>query len=130
MKKTVLRHSAAVGIACLLFVGFSGVARASDHPDRERNKDRGNYIFPDLAADGVTSDDVALAKAAAACEAAGTRLVLPAGKILLTGTATIVLNRCAMVGAGAPAGNRTGDYGTTILLTSETVPPFNSAPAG
>jgi hypothetical protein len=29
-----------------------------------------------------------------------------------------------MVGAGAPAGDTTGDYGTTILLTSKSVPPF------
>jgi hypothetical protein len=82
------------------------------------------YIYPNLAADGVTSDDVAVAKAAAACDAAGTRLVLPAGKILLTGAATVVLDHCAMVGVGDPAGDDTGNYGTTILLTSETVPPF------
>jgi hypothetical protein len=50
--------------------------------------------------------------------------VLPAGKILLTGTATVVLNHCAMMGVGAPAGDDSGDYGTTILLTSEAVPPF------
>jgi hypothetical protein len=81
-------------------------------------------IHPILAADGVTSDDVALAKAAAACDAAGTRLVLPAGTILLTGAATIVLNHCAMSGVGTPAGDNSGEYGTTILLTSETIPPF------
>jgi len=81
-------------------------------------------IRPILAADGVTSDDVALASAAAACDAKGGRLVLPAGKILLTGEATIVLNHCSMEGVGAPAGDKTGDYGTTILLTSETVTPF------
>ena len=39
-----------------------------------------NYIYPTLAADGVTSDDVALAKAAAACDAGGARLVLPLEK--------------------------------------------------
>jgi hypothetical protein len=50
--------------------------------------DSDKYMHPNLAADGVTSDDVALAKAAAACDAAGARLVLPAGKILLTGSAT------------------------------------------
>ena len=94
------------------FAGASGTA-ASDHD-----------IHPNLAADGTTSDDIALAKAAAECDAAGTRLVLPAGKILLTGAATVVLNHCSMVGVGAPAGDDTGEYGTTILLTSESVPPF------
>jgi hypothetical protein len=29
-----------------------------------------------------------------------------------------------MVGVGAPAGDPSGNYGTTILLTSTTVPPF------
>jgi hypothetical protein len=48
----------------------------------------------------------------------------PPEEFLLTGAATIVLKHCAMVGAGTPAGDNTGDYGTTILLTSETVPPF------
>jgi hypothetical protein len=83
-----------------------------------------NYIRPSLAADGVTSDDLALARAAEACDALGTKLVLPAGRILLTGAVTIRLNHCAMVGVGAPAGDHTRTYGTTILLTSETTPPF------
>lgn len=86
--------------------------------------DRDRYIHPTLAADGVTSDDEALAKAAEACDEAGTKLILPAGRILLTGAKTIRLNHCAMVGVGAPAADKTGDYGTTILLTSETVSPF------
>jgi hypothetical protein len=81
-------------------------------------------IYPHLAADGVTSDDIALSKAAAACDAVGGRLILPPGQILLTGAATVTLNHCAMLGVGAPAGDDTGNYGTTILLTSETVPPF------
>jgi len=81
-------------------------------------------IHPHLAADGVTSDDLALARAAAECDAAGTRLVLPPGRILLTGAATIVLNHCSMEGVGAPAGDDTRHYGTTILLASESVPPF------
>jgi hypothetical protein len=50
--------------------------------------------------------------------------VLPAGKILLTGVTTVVLDHCSMEGVGAPAGDKTGDYGTTILLTSETTSPF------
>lgn len=91
--------------------------------DRD-DHDSDRYIHPHLAADGVTPDDIALARAAEECDALGTRLVLPAGRILLTGEATIVLDHCAMVGAGAPAGDHTGVYGTTILLTSETVPPF------
>jgi hypothetical protein len=85
---------------------------------------RDDSIYPTLAADGVTSDDLALAAAAAKCDAKGGRLVLPAGRILLTGAATIVLNHCSMLGVGAPAGDDRGEYGTTILLTSESVPPF------
>jgi len=96
----------------------TNTASASSSRDASKN------VYPNLAADGVTSDDVALATAAAACNAAGTKLVLPAGQILLTGAATITLDHCAMVGVGAPAGDSSGNYGTTILLTSETVPPF------
>jgi len=106
-----------LAVMSLVFISAQ-MASASSPVESDR------YIRPVLAADGVTSDDTALARAAAMCDAAGTRLVLPAGKILLTGAATIVLNHCAMEGVGAPAGDKTGDYGTTILLTSETVPPF------
>jgi hypothetical protein len=105
-------------IALFLIVISSQIAGASSSPDSEK------YIHPILAADGITSDDVALAKAAAACDAAGTRLILPPGQILLTGAATVVLDHCDMVGVGAPAGDNSGNYGTTILLTSESVPPF------
>jgi hypothetical protein len=99
-------------------ISSAELAKASGSTDNDKD------IHPNLAADGVTSDDVELAKAARECDAKGTRLVLPAGQILLTGTATVVLNHCAMLGVGAPAGDKTGNYGTTILLTSETVPPF------
>jgi hypothetical protein len=116
---TSLRHFALITVATISLVVLSAqIANASDVFDSDK------YIHPNLAADGITSDDVALAKAAAKCDAAGTRLVLPAGQILLTGAATIVLNHCAMMGVGGPAGDHTGNYGTTILLTSETVPPF------
>ena len=119
MNKIALRHFALIYLAIIsLTILSANIANAAGSLDSNK------YIHPNLAADGVTSDDVALAKAAAACDAAGTRLVLPAGKILLTGAATVVLNHCAMMGVGAPAGDKTGDYGTTILLTSETVPPF------
>jgi hypothetical protein len=104
-----------VTLVALLFAVNNANANAFDNDD---------YIRPSLAADGITSDDVALARAAEACEARGTKLVLPAGKILLTGEATIKLNHCAMVGVGAPAGDHAGTYGTTILLTSETTSPF------
>ena len=106
--------------AGVILVVMVSVNTASPSSSRDASK----YIYPNLAADGTTSDDVALAAAAAACDAAGTRLILPAGQILLTGAATITLNHCAMMGVGAPAGDNTGNYGTTILLTSETVPPF------
>lgn len=109
--------AAAIWVAALL-LNSTGFARALGSEDNDKE------IRPVLAADGVTSDDVALARAAEKCDAAGARLVLPRGKILLTGAATIVLNHCAMEGVGAPAGDHSGDYGTTILLTSETVPPF------
>jgi hypothetical protein len=114
VRRFALFHVAALALAVIL----AHVAGASISLDSEKD------IHPNLAANGVTSDHVALAKAAAACDAAGTRLVLPAGKILLTGEATVVLNHCAMIGVGAPAGDDSGDYGTTILLTSETVPPY------
>jgi hypothetical protein len=119
VNKIVLRNVVVISAAtlCLLIIS-TGIAKASNSLDSDGS------IHPVLAADGVSSDDVALAKAAAECDAAGTRLVLPAGKILLTGTATVVLNHCALMGVGAPAGDKTGDYGTTILLTSETAPPF------
>ena len=117
MSTTSLRHVALITVATIPLLLFSAdIANALDPLDSD--------IHPALAADGVTSDDVALAKDAEKCDAAGTRLVLPAGQILLTGAATIVLNHCAMMGVGAPAGDHTGNYGTTILLTSETVPPF------
>jgi len=113
------RSLALVHAATLSLVVLSAhIASASSPLDRDRD------IRPNLAADGITSDDTALARAAAMCDEAGARLVLPAGKILLTGAATIVLDHCSVEGAGAPAGDKTGDYGTTILLTSETVPPF------
>jgi hypothetical protein len=119
VNKIDVRHFALITVAVVsLVLNSAHFAGASSSVDSDK------YIHPNLAADGVTSDDVALAKAAAACDAAGTRLVLPAGKILLTGAATVVLNHCAMIGVGAPAGDNTGDYGTTILLTSETAPPF------
>ena len=104
MSKTALRHFALIAITAIPLIVF-----AADVTNASSSLDSDKYIHPTLAADGVTSDDVALAKAAAACDAAGTRLVLPAGKILLTGAATIVLNHCAMMGVGAPAGDHTGD---------------------
>jgi hypothetical protein len=119
VNRIAVRPFAPINLVAMFLVVISAhIASASSSLENDK------YIHPNLASDGVTSDDVALAKAAAACDAAGTRLILPAGKILLTGAATVVLNHCAMVGVGAPAGDDTGDYGTTILLTSETVPPF------
>jgi hypothetical protein len=78
-----------------------------------------------VKADGVTSDDVALKAAIDACAAGGLQLLLPAGKILLTGTATSDLRNCAIFGAGVPASSGTNvPGGTTLLLTSTTVKPF------
>jgi len=112
----VWNAAAVAGLASLLLAAPCASAQFS----RSTNGD----VYPKLAADGVTSDDVSLAAAAAACDAAGSRLVLPAGQILLTGAATVTLNHCAMSGVGAPAGDNSGTYGTTILLTSQSVPPF------
>ena len=116
-----LENSAHFALICttLSFALISAnVANASSDPDSR------DAIHPNLSADGYRSDDVALARAAEECDARGGRLILPAGKILLTGAATITLDHCSMEGVGAPAGDHTGAYGTTILLTSETVPPF------
>jgi hypothetical protein len=106
--------------AAVIFSMTISVNTASPSSSRDADK----YVYPKLAADGISSDDVALAAAAAACSAAGTKLILPAGQILLTGAATVTLDHCAMVGVGAPAGDNSSNYGTTILLTSESVPPF------
>jgi hypothetical protein len=106
--------------AAVIFSMIISVNTASPSSSRDADK----YVYPKLAADGISSDDVALAAAAAACNAAGTKLILPAGQILLTGAATVTLDNCAMVGVGAPAGDNSGNYGTTILLTSEDAPPF------
>lgn len=87
------------------------------------------FAAKDVTADGVTSDDVALAAAVTACGAAGGMLVLPPGQIKLTGATTITLRNCGIVGAQVPAGlsGQTGSYGTTILLTSTSVQPFQAA---
>jgi len=89
VNKIAVRHFALITAAAVLLVVISAhIARASSSLDSDK------YIHPSLAADGVTSDDVALAKAAAACDAAGTRLVLPAGKILLTGVGRLINAAC------------------------------------
>lgn len=78
-----------------------------------------------VRADGVTDDSIALNNAATACNAAGGRLWLPAGNILLAGASTVTLNHCAMYGTGATGGDSTGfPYGTTVSLISTTVKPF------
>ena len=47
-----------------------------------------------VKADGVTSDDVAMKAATDACAAKGGMLILPPGKILLTGAAQITFQSC------------------------------------
>lgn len=89
----------------------------------------GVFYATGLKNDGVTSDDVALKARVDACNAKGAALILPAGKILLTGAASITLNGCVLYGSGAPGyGQATAgaalNKGTTILLTSTTVKPF------
>lgn len=78
-----------------------------------------------VKADGVTPDDVALQSAVNACALIGAQLVLPPGRILLAGLATINLRSCALFGSGVVAGmTTTPSLGTTILLTSTTTKPF------
>jgi len=79
-----------------------------------------------VKADGVTSDDVALKAAFDACAAKGGHLLLPAGKILLTGAASITVQNCGVEGVGVLAGygTSTASQGTMILLTSTSVKPF------
>lgn len=77
-----------------------------------------------VLADGSTSDDVALRTAVAACSAsAGKTLLLPQGRIKLTGAASIALKNCNVVGQGV-ANSDAINRGTTFLLTSTTVKPF------
>ncbi|MES1993136.1 MAG: hypothetical protein V4457_05920 [Pseudomonadota bacterium] len=79
-----------------------------------------------VKANGTTSDDVALKRAADACNTAGGHLVLPPGTILLDGTGTthIALNGCWMQGSGGNAADSHGSNGTQFNLTSLTVVPF------
>lgn len=81
-----------------------------------------------IVGDGVTSNDVGMAAALAACAAKGTTLLLPPGKILLSGAGatTSQLRNCAVIGAGFTAGATISvpSFGTTILLTSTTIKPF------
>jgi hypothetical protein len=78
-----------------------------------------------VVADGVTSDDAAMRNAVAACATAGTALMLPPGRILLSSSTPIIFGNCAMFGVGSPAGNSGAGnkYGTTFLLTSTAVSP-------
>jgi hypothetical protein len=79
-----------------------------------------------VAADGTSSDDAALNAAIDACAARGTKLILPAGRILLSGAATSTLRNCHIEGVGVPAGTSgsAGSDGTMFLLISTTVKPF------
>lgn len=83
-------------------------------------------IYAQLAADGVTSDDVALRAAVDLCATRGAKLVLPPGRIMLTGTAgPITVQNCAIEGAGVPAGTSSvPSQGTLLLLTNTSVKPF------
>ena len=59
MKNIAARRFALITIAAVSLIVISAqIARASSSLDSDK------YIHPNLAADGVTSDDIALAKAA------------------------------------------------------------------
>lgn len=81
-----------------------------------------------VVADGVTSDDAAMKRAIDAASAAGTRLWLPPGRILMNGTGSqsIILANCAIYGTGqmGPGTPNEMQTGTTILLTSTNIQPF------
>lgn len=83
-----------------------------------------------VVADGITSNDQSLGMALAACSAQGARLVLPPGKILLTGatltsTATRLIQNCALTGAGPLTGGTISSaQGTQFNITSTSVAPF------
>lgn len=81
-----------------------------------------------VKADGATSDDAALKLALDDCGTRGAEIILPPGRITLTGAgaAPITLQNCHISGAGVPAGTfgAAPSYGTTVLLTSTTVKPF------
>ena len=81
-----------------------------------------------VVADGLTSNDVALGRALAACsQGKGTTLYLPPGIILLTGVQTNVINNCAVKGVlgDTPSGSNATVLGGTILEpTSTTIAPF------
>lgn len=70
-----------------------------------------------VVVDGVTSADVKLAAAAAACGVYGTKLNIPAGQMVMNGTssASVTVANCALSGVGR---------GTSVRLTSTTVKPF------
>lgn len=71
-----------------------------------------------VKADGVTSDDVALAAAITYCGTKKGKLIVPGGNILLTGASstTATIQNCLLQGNGI--------FGTNILLTSTSVKPF------
>lgn len=85
-----------------------------------------------LVANGVTPDDAALQAALTACTAASGQLILPPGRILITGGNGLSsrIDRCALVGSGVQPGTNLGvtSEGTIFYLTSTTagtnVPPF------
>lgn len=86
-----------------------------------------------VVGDGVTACDIALKNAAVA--AAGGVLILPRGRVLLNGSATVHLVNICLRGMGAlnwsnadtpdyPGYQQLGNFGTTFLLTSTSVQPF------
>lgn len=76
-----------------------------------------------VVADGITSNDGTLATAVNACSAIGGALALPPGGILLTGTQSINLHDCHLIGQGVFSGDGQ-NFGSTILLVSQSVKPF------
>ncbi|WP_146044212.1 hypothetical protein [Novacetimonas maltaceti] len=82
-----------------------------------------------IVMDGVTSADVALNHAAAWARANHSGLLVPGGKIAITGAQTVALDRMSLTcTAGSVDANANGDsygaQGSTFFITSTTVQPF------
>lgn len=84
------------------------------------------FIISTVKGDGVTSDDIQLATDIATCSARGTKLLIPPGKILISGNLPINIFNCHIEGVGVPGADAasTASFGTTFILTSTSIKPF------
>ncbi len=119
-----MRHAVVItALLSLLSTAAFGQA-ASPTVNQVTVRNGGIVISPPLHADGVTSDDAILKAAIDECASRNGTVMLPPGNILLTGTSTITIQNCSIVGVGVTYNAASPSTGTTILLTSTTVKPF------